>query len=406
MMKNKKLLQLNVVFEKGSTGKLVSRIHEYALKSSLNSYVMYGRGNKIQKEKIFKVSTELEAKLHAVLTKISGFQFLFSYFSTRNIIKHIKRIRPDVVHLHCLNGYFVNIYKLLDYLASKNIRTIITLHAEFMYTGGCGHTYGCSQYHNGCVKCPILAEATGSLVFDQTPKQWRLMKESVSRYAPGKIRFVAVSNWIERQAKLSGIIRNREISTIYNGVSSDFRFSQSLREEKRRSFGLTDDKKMVMFVTPSFKSPNKGGRFLIELANRLKDEEKILFLIVGYDGKTSDLPSNIVALGHTKNVLDLAGYYNASDSVIVLSQRETFSMVTAEAMSCGSPVVGFRSGGPEEIAMADHSDFVEYGDVLGLSNSLKKMLKRFHSREDIASEAKTIFSDEIMFKRYRRLYEK
>lgn len=406
MIKNKKLVQLNVVFGKGSTGRLVERIHEYALKSSFNSYVLYGRGKKIKKQKVIKVSTELEAKLHAILTKLSGFQFLFSYFSTRNIINHIKRIRPDVVHLHCLNGYFVNIYKLLDYLASKNIRTIVTLHAEFMYTGGCGHSYGCNQYHNGCVKCPILAEATGSLIFDQTPKQWRLMRESVSRFAPGKIKFVAVSNWIERQAKLSGVIKNHDISTIYNGVSSDFRYSKSLREEKRRSLALTDDMKMVMFVTPSFNSPNKGGRFLIKLANLLINDEKIIFLIVGYDGRTSELPSNVVALGHTNNVTDLVGYYNASDSVIVLSQRETFSMVTAEAMSCGCPVVGFRSGGPEEVAIADYSDFVEYGDVLGLSNSLKKVLKIPPSREDIANEAKTIFSGEIMFECYRRLYEK
>ena len=162
--------------------------------------------------------------------------------------------------------------------------------------------------------------------------------------------------------------------------------------------------KIVLYVSPSFSSPSKGGHFILELAKRLENEN-IIFIAVGFDGDENLLPKNIIGVRHTKDQKELAKYYSMADVTVLTSKRETFSMVCAESLSCGTPVVGFKAGAPEQIALKEFSEFVDFGNVNELEKTLLNWLnKDKNSFQDLSVLAKAEYSRELMYKRYVAVY--
>ena len=126
-----KILQVNCVYNKGSTGKIVHDIHTELQKRGIDSVVCYGRGKRVQEPNVYKTSGELYAKANNLWSRVTGLMYGGCFFSTSRLIAIIKKEQPDVVHLHCINGYFVNIYRLITWLKKSRIKTVLTLHAEF-----------------------------------------------------------------------------------------------------------------------------------------------------------------------------------------------------------------------------------------------------------------------------------
>ncbi len=137
-----KVLQINNVYGRLSTGKIVADLHHTYQSMGIDAYVCYGRGPAVQETNIQKVCWETYAKLNKIRAMLSGVMYSGCHLSTSRLIHVIKQLNPDVVHLHCINDNFVNIYRLLEYLGRKQIPTVVTLHAEFMHTGTCGYYSG------------------------------------------------------------------------------------------------------------------------------------------------------------------------------------------------------------------------------------------------------------------------
>jgi glycosyltransferase involved in cell wall biosynthesis len=396
-----KIVQVNVVYQKGSTGKIVYDLHTMLQENGNESIVCYGRKKMDSKKGIYKISSELEAKLHAIYARISGYTFTGSFFATLKLIRLLKKEKPDIVHLHCLNGYFINIYKLLNFLKVNKFPTVLTLHAEFMHTGGCGHAYDCERWKIGCGNCPQLRDATHSLFFDNTAEQWRMMKKTFENFE--RLKVVAVSKWLGDRAKISPILSDKEIYVVGNGIDTENIFMPLNSNELKKKHNLTDEK-IVLYVSPSFISVSKGGHFVIKLAKKMQNKN-VKFIVVGFDGDESTLPNNIIGVRHTKNQSELAKYYSMADITVLTSKRETFSMVCAESLACGTPVIGFEAGAPEEIALKDFSEFVVYGDIDALGSILLKWLKRdkdnFHELRKCAQQE---YSRKVMFSKYMAIY--
>lgn len=138
-----KILQINNVYKKGSTGKITYDIHQELQRRGIESVVCYGRGQKVDEINVHKTCGEFYSKINNIWSRITGIMYGGCFFSTNRLISIVKKEKPDIVHLQCLNGYFVNIYRLINWLKKNKIKTVLTLHAEFMYTGGCGHSIGC-----------------------------------------------------------------------------------------------------------------------------------------------------------------------------------------------------------------------------------------------------------------------
>lgn len=397
-----RVLQVNVVYKYGSTGKIVYDLHTMLTQNGQESIVCFGRGETSNDPNVYKVSSEIEGKLQALYSRISGFAYTGSYFSTSKLLGIIKSTCPDVVHLHCLNGHFVNNYRLLDYLKSNNIKTILTLHAEFMHTAKCGHAYDCNRWKTGCGKCPQLKNGPSSWFFDRTAEEWRLKANVFSGF--NNLIIVPVSQWLFDRATQSPFLRDKSFVVIGNGIDTKNVFRPT-NFSKLSQKHLILNEKIILHVTASFKNPIKGGKYVFELAKRLKTEN-IKIIVVGYNGDGANLPENVITVRHTENQNELANYYSLANLTLLTSERETYSMICAESLSCGTPIVGFMAGAPEQIALREYSEFVKYGDVDALEVTIRRWLNKIKPpKEKISAEAGEHYSRETMYKKYFKLYE-
>ena len=397
-----KVLQINCVSHKGSTGKITYDIHKSLLAAGEDSVVCYGRGDRIEEPGVYKTCGEIYAKCNNLLTRFTGVMYGGCFFSTRNLIRIIKKERPDIVHLQCINGYFANIYRLLSWLKKQGMETVLTLHAEFMYTANCAHALDCEKWKTGCGQCPRFRKETKSLFLDGTATSHRRMWDAFEGF--DNLTVVSVSPWLMDRARQSPLLVDKRHRVILNGVDTDI-FRPCAADGIREKHGLKDEK-VIFHVTPNFSDDPthiKGGYYVLKLAEMLRDEN-VKIIVAGQCDKNLRIPENVIMLGQVRDQRVLARYYSMADVTLLTSQKETFSMVTAESLCCGTPVVGFRAGAPEQIAIADHSRFVEWGNLNLLKQSLADMLEEKGGRQAIAEKAEQKYAKRTMLSQYQALY--
>lgn len=398
-----KICQINTVYGKGSTGKIVRDLHEGLLDAGHESIVIYPIKNKGENENgIYTVSNKHLSRVSAIYRKLFGRQFDGAYIQTSRIIKILEKERPDVVHLHCLNGNNINIYRLLRYLAKNKIRTILTIHAEFMYTGGCEHAYDCEKWKSGCGKCTDKSRGT---LLDGSAHTFKSFKQSYELFDKNKFSFVTVSPWLENRAKSSPLLSRFPGCTVLNGVDTEV-YKYNDAKLLRSELGISPDEKIVFHVTAYFDPTTdnlKGGKYVVELAEKLKNDNTRV--IIASNTRTQcKLPENCISIGRIESSEELAQYYSMSDVTLITSRRETFSMPSAESLCCGTPIVGFFAGGPESIAIKQYSSFVDYGNTDSLYTAVNEIIAANYNKVDISHQAKELYSKQKMLQGYLNLY--
>lgn len=398
-----KILHINCS-ESGSTGKIISDISEYVYAHGGSSVLCAPKVTSHSDEKLkkYQVSMPCEQGIYRRLSYISGIPYGFAPISTAKVFRIIRKEKPDIVHLHSINSSVVNVYRLLAFLKKKKIPTVVTNHAEFLYTGSCSHAEECNKWQNGCGSCPMLKKATGSKFFDRTHTAWKKMKRAFDGFE--NLVIVSVSEWVRARSASSPILNKYRNVAILNGVNARI-FNLDGKSEKKE--GTT---KTVLHVTSSFNdNPNsiKGGVHFIELARRFENED-VNFLVAGPFNIKGEIPKNILLLGSISDQKRLAELYRNADLTVLTSKRETFGMAVAESMCCGTPVAGFMSGGSESVAISEFSQFVEFGNVDLLENILRTKWLNFkdgNNSFEIADEARAKYSSERMAEEYLDLYK-
>lgn len=293
----------------------------------------------------------------------------------------------------------------MSFLKTNKIKTVITHHAEFMYTGSCAHAFECEKWKTGCGECPQLWDATYSKYFDRTATAWKKMFAAFKGFE--ELTCTCVSPWVSDRAKQAPILEGKKIVTIENGLDTKDTFHAVPYQELKKRLGITNEK-VILHVTASFTTREddlKGGRFLYELADNLKDENVKLIIVDGCENSNIDLRTNMIYVGKVQNQQDLAQYYSMADLTVITSKRETFNMPSAESLSCGTPVVGFLAGGPETICLKEYSEFVEYGNVEALTGCVRNWINYKTIRGlEISKIAREYYSKEKMCKRYLEVY--
>ena len=400
-----KVLQVNCVYKSGSTGKITADLHAELPRMGIESVVCYGRGGKCSEPNVYKTCGEFYSHVNHFMANLTGVMYGGCLISTRRLMRIIEREQPDVVHLQCINGYFVNIYRLINWLKKRHIRTVLTLHAEFMYTGGCGHSIDCTKWSSlsGCGHCPRWRSETRSYLFDRTGTMWRRMKRAFEGFGEGLI-ITSVSPWLMERAKRSSILTGKRHSVVLNGLDTSvftLRDTRALRERH----GCTD-KKVIFHATPGFSDDPKhikGGYYLMELARRMPD---VQFIVAGDKVGDFAVPENMTLLGKVTSQTKLAEYYSMADITVLTSLRETFSMICAESLSCGTPMVGFRAGAPEQISLSEYSSFVDFGDVAALEAAAREMLGRNIDKQKVCDAAAAKYGKDVMCRAYAEVYRK
>lgn len=398
-----KILQVNCVYGNGSTGQIVQTIHKGLQQCGMESVACYGRGKRASDPHTYKICSDLYAKVNNVISRITGVMYGGCILSTTRLIQIIKKEQPDVVHLHCINGYFVNIYRLVEWLKKSGIKTVVTLHAEFMYTANCGHALDCEKWKAGCGNCPRCREETKSLFWDNTARSFRKLRRAFAGFDKN-LMVTSVSPWLMERAKQSLILGEKQHCVVMNGVDTDI-FHPYTTEELRKKHQLRGEK-VIFHATPCFNDDPqhlKGGYYIIRLAELLKDQN-VKVVVAGRHPKDLKVPENMILLGNISDRKELAKYYSLADVTVITSKKETFSMVVAESLCCGTPVVGFKAGGPEQIAIAEHSAFADWSDVEGLLFDVQKMLMNRQPSDYISKNAEKFYSKAMMVKNYLQIY--
>lgn len=386
-----KVLQVNCVYRKGSTGKIVADLHEALLARGVESVVCYGRGETVREPHVHKVCGEWYAKWNHLRARITGVMYGGCFFSTNRLMGIIKREKPDVVHLQCINGYFVNVYRLVSWLKRRGILTVLTLHAEFMFTANCGHALDCDRWKTGCGCCPRLRKETETLLWDRTAWSHRKMKQAFDGMGD-TLTVLSVSPWLRERAMQSPILGGKSHRVVMNGLDTAV-FCPGEDNGLKEAYGLAD-KRMVFHATAAFSDDPthfKGGHYLLKLAEQWKDEPIQIVVAAGETALSETLPPNVTLLGRVEDPERLAAWYRAADVTVITSRRETFSMVCAESLCCGTPVVGFAAGGPETIALPAYSQFVEQGDVEGLRRGIEQMMLAAHDPVAVSAAAQAVY---------------
>lgn len=396
-----KILQINNLYQEGSTGKIVYDIHKGLQEKGEISLICYANGRKAVEKGVYKVSNRINQKIQALRRRFFGDMYGGCLFSTRKIIRIIKKEKPDVVHLHCINAYTANIFKLLNFLKKYKQYTILTQHAEFMYTANCGHALDCEKWKTGCGKCPRLRQETKSLFFDRTHSSWMKMKKAFDGF--DRLIVTSVSPWLMDRAKQSPILMDKDHRVVLNGLDTEV-FHYYDTQDLREKLGL-QNKKIVFHATPSFDdNPNniKGGHYLLKLARNVQDQD-IVFLVAGKYPDGLQVPQNVILLGKITDQVELAKYYSMADVTLLVSKKETFSMVTAESLCCGTPIVGFKAGAPEQISIPAYSEWVEQGDLIALEKAIARNWNALDKKE-IAEIAQSQYGKKIMSENYLKIY--
>ena len=395
-----RILYINVICKHGSTGKITYDLYTQCKDDGHEAVVCYGRGPKLKEPDVYKFGLDWETNVHALLTRLTGVNGCWSFFSTRRLLKFMDAFQPDVVHLHEPHAYFVNLQPLYDYFAKRNIPLVYTFHCEYAYTGKCGYAYDCERWKTGCGNCPQVREYPASFFFDFTKQMFRRKQTQWENLK--KVVITTPSGWLADRVRCS-FLKDRDIRVVYNGVDTKNVFYRRDTKALREEHGLTDEK-IVLTVAPKLMGERKGGRWVVQLARQMKDEN-IKFIMVGIEDMSQKFPDNVIPIARTANQHKLAEYYSMADCFVICSDKETFSMTCAESLCCGTPIAGFCSGAPETVFLQPHAVFGTYGDLDELEKNVKLQLNTAFDREKLAKEMQQLYSRDSMYANFMEIYK-
>ena len=347
-------VQINCV-PSGSTGNIMLGEHKMRQENGDTSYVFWGRGRDSENEGEWKFANEFGCKSHALLDRITGKHGFYSSFSTRKMLKRLDEIEPDVVHLHNIHGYYVNIPMLFEWLANHDCKVEWTLHDCWAFTGHCSHfTYvKCEQWKTHCAcseKCPQLHSYPKTFSLNSCRWNFEQKKRYFTLVSSDRMKLITPSQWLADLVGESFLskypveVRHNTINTsVFKPTQSDF----------RDRFGI-GDRFMVLGVAFPW-NERKGLSDFIRLANEL-DSSKFAVVLVGLTKKqASQIRQQIVAVPKLEDKKELAEAYSAADVFVHPGVEETFGMTVAEAQACGTTVVVTKGSACAEIAKNDAS---------------------------------------------------
>lgn len=390
-----RVLYIDVNCKNSSTGNIVYSLYSQCISKNIDAAVCYGRGKRIKENNIYKFGLDFETYLHAFLTRITGYTGCFSFLSTLRLIKYIKRFKPDIVHIHELHAYFVNISKLLKFLKTRNIKTIFTNHCEFIYTGKCGHAKECTKYSSTCGSCPHLRDYPSSLWFDKTSKMLKSKKQLFENW--NNCLIVSPSCWLNSRMSRS-FLKEKNRVVVHNGIDT----SIFIVSKKQIS---TSDKKVILSVAPNIMSDLKGGKYVLELSKLFKASD-VEFLLVGdttnYSGVIPDNVKIYPLITDRKQLIEL---YQKANVFLICSSFENYPTTCLEAQCCGLPVFGFDVGGVSETILPGNGSVVGFADLNSLKEKIEKSLKEPIDKSIISHRSIIEFSNEKMFENYLEIYK-
>jgi len=364
-----KILQINTVYKEKSTGRICFEVNKALEKQGHNGFIAYGKG-KHRDKNAYRIESDIEYYFHNVMARITGLQGYFSFFATKRLIKYIKNISPDIIHLQNLHANYLHLPQLFKFLKKSGIPVILTLHDCWAFTGKCPHYTDrqCFKWKTGCFNCPAKHMYPQSLFFDRTKKLYADKK----RWLTGikDLSVIGVSKWISNQAKMS-FLSNKNILAIYNWVDRSVFYPR--KENVLGKYGIDISKFIILGVSASWTKGSVRYESFIKLSDLIRDDMQIV--LVG-NSKVSQFPENVKHIPYVGDINELAQIYSSADVFVHLSTQDAFGKVVAEAMACGTPVIVYNSTALPELVGKDCGYIVKVNDIQEVYECIQLVQKR------------------------------
>lgn len=404
----KTILLINSVLNYGSTGKIVEQISATARGRNWNSWVAHGvKYQSPTQQQEFLIGNKWETYKHEAFSLLWDRQGLGAKKPTRELVRWISEINPDVIHLHNIHNYYLNYPILFDYLKKINTPVVWTFHDCWPFTGHCTYfdMVGCEKWRFGCGNCPGLKVYPRSLLFDRSRKNFQ-EKERCFTAISDRLTIVPVSKWLEGFIKQS-FLKTATIKTIHNGIDLNIFCPKDTSGLKNKL--EIGDKTVVIGVALPW-TPRKGLNDMYKLAELLpKDSYQIV--VVGLSEKQyRECPKGVMGVQKTNSASELAEYYSLATVFVNPTYEDNYPTTNLEAMACGTPVITYNTGGSPEAVTADTGWVVNQGDVKRVADIIMDMGQK--NRDEVLAQrqacrirAEQEFDKNKCFEKYVDLYE-
>lgn len=401
-----KVLIINSWSNEGSTGKITYGLFRF-LKEHNHQVILCCRGtreNKINDSDVIPLDTTIDQNLAVIGTRLTGYEGIFNKRATDKVIKIIENFNPDIIQLFNLHAYYINSYKLLEYLKKRPQTPVLyTMFDEFPYMGRCPFSLECEQFKSECKKCPHLNNYPKSLFFDRSSYSFKRKKKIYEGFE--HITFASVK-WCCERAKSSALLKNMPIIELDNPINYDDVFFPRETEKLRNKLGIPQQNKVIMTVAVA-SIPTKGGKYFVELARMMQERKDITFVYVGYDVNNWDIPENMITIGFVRSQDLLAEYYSLADLFVCTSLADLTPNACLDALGCGTPLAGFSEGGVPYCADESCGSFVKTYDLVALSGVIIKSERKTPERiKEVREYAYRRYSSNMVYDKYLEIYNK
>lgn len=392
------------MYSDGSTGKIMLQVAELARKSghevvTYSTHSAAGHFSKLPEppEGHKYYGNFAENCLHYIIGNVFGFNGCFSTVGTYKLIKELKKQKIDILHLHNLHRYCINLPVLFRFIKKNNIKVIWTLHDCWAFTGHCPHfdMAGCDKWKSQCFSCPKHRSYPSSY-FDDSRFMYKIKKNMFSEVE--NLTLVTPSEWLGNLAKQS-FLKDKPVKVINNGV--DLNVFKTVKSDFRKKYQC-EDKFIILGVAFAW-GKSKGLDVFIELSKRLPNNYQIV--LIGTDEKIDDLlPDNIISIHRTGSREKLAEIYSSADLFVNPTREEVFGLVNIEALACSTPVLTFRTGGCPECIDETCGSVVEKNDIDAMEKEIIRIAQSKPFSQDSCVERAKLFDINKKYQEYIDLY--
>ncbi len=402
----KTVLQINVTANSGSTGRIAEEIGKRVINEGWNSYIAYSRTSNASKSELIKIGSNIDVCVHGIESRLFDNHGLSSRRATRDFVEYIKReVKPDIIHLHNIHGYYINYELLFKYLKDADIPVVWTLHDCWSFTGHCCYfdKLGCTKWMIGCDNCPGLKKYPASQLLDNSANNFIHKKELFTSISHN-LTLAPVSEWLGNFVRQS-FFKSANIEVIHNGIDiSMFKPQDNDVNHKVRKKINVPDKKIVLGVAAPW-SERKGFNDFIQLRNLLHDDYAIIMVGLS-DEQLSLLPKGVIGLQRTPNAQELAELYSAADVFVNPTYEDNYPTTNLESIACGTPVITYQTGGSPESITSETGSVVKQGDVLALKEAINSIIDKNINPQVCRDYAVEHFDSRKCFEKYITLYNR
>lgn len=359
-----KILMINVVCGIRSTGRICTDLAGKLEKEGHTVKIAYGR-EFLPPEYArysYRIASDYEVRLDALKSRFFDNAGLNNVRATKRFIKWIREYDPDVIHMHNIHGYYLNVGILFDYLRTCNKRIIWTMHDCWPFTGHSAlcDGIGCEKWTSGCFACPQISEYPKAFV-DRSSRNWALKRKIFSGVQG--LTVVTPSGWLADKVRKS-FLSEYNVKVIPNGINTEIFYHKD--SDLRARYGI-EGKKVLLSAATTWNNL-KGYQDFMKLSAMLGPEYVIVLVGVS-DKQLHELPDNIIGIRRTADQEEMAKWYSTADLYINLTYCDTYPTVNVESVACGTPVITYRTGGSVE-SMFDFGKVVPKGDILEVLNAI------------------------------------